>query len=748
MFRTHWHPPLSASAASGPLTPHSIRATRRAIALAAVGALSAVALPATAAAYSGAGSFDPRVSPPTYPGTSSAVDAFKLVGSGTVATAPGYTASQVQVAPRWVIGARHSAMVEGQQFVALDGRVATVKKVTTLRQGPANGGFLSILSGIGDLSIAQLDRSLDPPAGGFPLLMREEVLPALTSALPGYVLWSGLGGTVAGGGYAPRQVRSGWTRPSGAPLTANAVIEAVDGDSGSAGAWYPQAGARPVLASHTALGGANPILGRNSAYGNALAPSSSSSFPTAADWIDSTIQAAQDSAPAADRPALAGPSWTTLSALGIDFATLPAVAPSTVYAKGATPTSLTIGWDHPTETRIPRDGYRVTLQPGNKVLTLGRDSREASFSGLATGTEYTASVTASNANGSAPPLGTSNTATYTVTPAPGRPDATAEGEISMSKEGSSGRVDYCAEVVLRPGTQPAGISPESLRYTVALNGKAVPVHDGASEVKACHSDGYALAPGEPALVTVRAVAGVTVSAAQFLWAVAPDGPAAGTVVPAPTGLSVTMRRAAIDNKTAYCADVRWTAAAPLSGLPVRSQTVLLRTRTAPWHANAEDALATATGATVCGLRPGLSYEASVSVDRALGHVSAALDAVPSPAGAAEGTPLPAPAKRLVFSYPEEDTAKACAGAAWSAPAAVAGFPVSGYRLRVVDANWNTMADATFPAGETTGQVCGFPRGGTYTLLVGARYLANGALPTWQPGEAMPYFQAPVSVAVN
>lgn len=741
MFRIPLHPPAAHRRRTAPST----RTLRRATTLA---ALSAVALPATAAAYSGPGSFDPRVSPASYPGTTTTVDAFKLVGSGTVATAPGYTASQVQVAPRWVIGARHSAMVEGQQFVALDGRVATVKKVTVLRQGSADGGFLALLSGIGDLSLAQLDRSLDPPAGGFPLLMRDRISATLATALPGYVLWSGLGGSKPGGGYEPKQVRSGWTHPSGLPVAANATIEAVDGDSGSAGAWYPKAGARPVLVSHTALGGANPTLGRNASYAAALAPSEATSFPNAAAWIDATIQAAQDSAPTADRPALAGPTWTTLADQNIDFTKLPAVSPTTTKVKSATPTSLTIDWEHPAEVRIPRTGYRVTLQPGGAEVSLGGDVRVASFSGLSTGTRYTATVTAVNANGSAPTLGSSNTTSYTLTPAPGRPAATAAGRLGMSSDGGTKRADYCVDVALLPGTQPAGISPESLGYSVAVNGKTVAVPEGATSVTACLSQGYELTPGEAALVAVRAVAGVTPSPAQFVWAELPTGPAGGTIVPAPTNLSVTMRRAASDNKAAYCADVRWTAAAPLSGFPVRSHNVLVKTRTAPWHANAEDASATATGATVCGLRPGLSYEVFLSADRTFGSTSATLAAVPTPEGAPEGTPLPAPVKRLVFSYPEDNTTKACAGAAWTAPTAVAGFPVAGYRLRVVDAGWNTMADATFPAGATTGQVCGFPRGGTYTLLVGARYLANGALPAWQPGEAMPFFQAPVSVPVS
>jgi stage II sporulation protein D len=78
---------------------------------------------------------------------------------------------------------------------------------------------------------------------------------------------------------------------------------------------------------------------------------------------------------------------------------LPPARPAHVVARRAG-NSVTASWQPPPEgTRATPTGYRVVAHPGGKTVTVNRDARSASLTGLATGTRYTVSVTATSGVG-------------------------------------------------------------------------------------------------------------------------------------------------------------------------------------------------------------------------------------------------------------------------------------------------------------------------------------------------------------
>jgi SpoIID/LytB domain protein len=78
---------------------------------------------------------------------------------------------------------------------------------------------------------------------------------------------------------------------------------------------------------------------------------------------------------------------------------LPPLAPTHVIARRAG-TSATVFWQPPADDdRAAPTGYRVVARPGGKTVTVGRDARSATVGGLAAGTRYTLSVSATSGVG-------------------------------------------------------------------------------------------------------------------------------------------------------------------------------------------------------------------------------------------------------------------------------------------------------------------------------------------------------------
>ena len=78
---------------------------------------------------------------------------------------------------------------------------------------------------------------------------------------------------------------------------------------------------------------------------------------------------------------------------------LPPLQPGQVVARRSG-NSVAVSWEPPPAgDRAAPTGYRVVAHPGGKTVTVGRDARSASLSGLAAGTRYTVSVTATSGVG-------------------------------------------------------------------------------------------------------------------------------------------------------------------------------------------------------------------------------------------------------------------------------------------------------------------------------------------------------------
>lgn len=675
----------------------------------------------TAAAYGGAGAFNPVAQPPTYPGSSSPADAYQLVGTGIYPDR--IAASQPQVAARWVVASAHAPMQAGLEYRALDGRSVRVAKVYKPVQPAADDKLNSY--GVADISVALLESPLAAPAGGFPLLMQDPVGLDLAAALPGYVLWTGVGGP-----YQAQQVRSGWTKPGGDPVTG--TVEAIDGDSGSAGAWYRAAGARPVFSSVTRTATKNPFWSRNVAYSAALTPANGESHPTVAAWMKSVF---------ARHPEAAAPEFTTLTAQGIDFSKLRPGFAGGVEVKSATPTSVTLGWNHSPETRVPRTGYRVTIDGATR--TLGAAEQSTTFSGLATGRQYQFAVTAFNANGDAVRRADGEDRLSYVTRLP-QAAPTVElstlREINRPEEGQES-ASYClkirathdaampnlpSDLAIRSSYQvrvgPVLLDPANFQIDVDRRTVTRTLCDDTSP------EGADIDSGSPYTVAVRTIDGGVPSPWRFGSTATPDGVASGTLLTRATDLEAQPRRAVTaDGKTDYCLDLNWTPAAAVAGFPHGPSTIWIQsTTTGGGGKQIKDLPASTTKTQACGLKPNYTYRAEVwtGYEGFVAPLRSQTEAR-TPAGAPSGTALLPPAN-VVNTTRKRGPGDYCIKSTWTAPPVVAGFPVTGYAMVVTTPTFYPYLDTDVASTDTSAEICGLAASTTYIAVVAAAYPIHGS----------------------
>lgn len=733
------------------------RMRRRLLGGAALSILASTTLASPASAFYGPGAADPLTNPSAknYPGaaTPTPVHGAELVVSGTRAGTP--AATHTLIADRWVIASNHSHLIKDDWVHTSWGASAQIKESFQLDEA-AGSPYNSSL----DMQLILLKTKLTPPNSQFPLLISDPVGFDLANVLPGQVLWAGLKQAPTNEG-----LRIGWSTPSGLPSPGRQHITAFSGDSGSVGMWYPTPTSRPVIASVTTSAG-YPWWGWQSIHFSRIM-TSGGPFPNGDPSVQSWMKHTFAREKAAD-PTLTSPTWTTFGGSGAPLSTLRPPAPRDIKVSAATATSITASWTPSTEDRITTH-YRVTLsadgqQIGQPVET---DGTSQTFTGLQTGKEYSVTVKAFNGNGTSPgvhgqlvqrnepgvpfdtgravaPVYEPESTTYRIRQPLPPMDALLGSSVGASPLGTA---EYCLTYEARGLASYPLASGDSVDFEVKVNDNVIDYSplSGASvaaKQSVCGDgegegtdSGAPLQPNTYYLLEVRPVVGAQPGAWQTKVIRTPSGPAAGTPLPKPTALTVTPRRAAVDGKTAYCADLAWTnPSVPASLAPFAFRSSIVSAMSSDGQHGLEEPVPSGRQWHVlCGFKPATKYYVSVESD--ITHaVTFTSKTTTAPDGAPGGTVLPAPVATWTDGYIADD-GSGCVAAVWKAPAAVAGFPVAGYRLIARNAAGINVGEKTVGASIRGGEICGLTPNAGYVLSVGARYLADGAVSTWQPGEA-------------
>lgn len=727
--------------------------------------LLATALPTAASAYRGPGSFYPVQQPPVYPGTQTPVESWRLVGTGGYKDSAGqdqFGASQVQISSHFVLGSEHQRTGDGGWFIApsdtgvandgvdIDFTFRPNQSVILPDRDTATGGGNFADDGLADFRLAHLKYGLPAPAGGFPKLLRDWVGPDLASVLPGYVFWAGKGLSTE----RPEQPHVGWTTLNGRQPEGVGRVDLADGDSGSTGFWYPAPGRTPIISGIISTwNGGVLTYGDTIRYASRLAPGGSN-YATVADFFDAQF---------AKYPASQRPTWTTLAAEGIDLTKLRPPAPRNIRVTAGTPTSLTIGWDHPNENRVPRDNYIVTVSPGNITRTIVGDQNSVQLDGLTTGTAYTVKVIARNANGDSP-ASTKRSGMPNEVDRPSVPDAellepqsitatphadptavadmTATAAMATRTVGSQTELDYCAtvqwtmpangETVVNFGGDDVAQKPADQSVRVGRFGDTpatYSVTDGRASFRMC-----GLTPNQLYGIVAWNTWAPNPQGPTLLRTVRPPaGPALGTVLGAATNVRVRTYRAITNDRVDYCMRASWTAPTTVTGLALRyvvdGAGDVSFGPTAPLSA---------TEFVRCGFpaeQPVVFTVKTYHGDLQSGSKTVWTDAVTNaplvtPAGAPLGTAVPKPTNLSLTTAPANNagTVDYCITATWQL-ADLAGFT----RIDTAGA-WNADASSTAEAEVTasgtsrTSKLCGLQPGTAYTVSAGVIYTNGSFVP--------------------
>lgn len=682
---------------------------------------SALAFAGTAGqAHAVGNAFNPVTTPPVFPGTSTQVDAWKLTGGGLTTDSKG-RASQVQVAPRWVISSGHADLQAGMTFVSPAGATSKVLWSAYPRELVAQG---SDDDRAADVSVSLLETAIPAPAGGFPLLLSEDVGSEVAKQLPGAVLWSGQGGTPDTDGVPTVQ----WAKPAGAPITGSTPFEHIGNDSGSAGFLYRNATARPIVAGVVTNAGTAKPFGADQRYGAPIPDTTVGSFATIGAWIRDRI---------ATKPEATPPTWTTFAQAGIDLTTFKPFAPTDFKAKSATPTSVTFSWAHHPDTRVPRTAYKV--QFGGTTISMPANTTSYTRTGLTTGTPYTFTVRAVNANGESVPDAST---TVTFTP---RPDPTAvsglvvegiraSGSQKPESNGPSSGVTYCAIAKWSAATITGGYTIN--RYETLVDGTLVtPAGDqydtdttrlGADGLY--HSARCGLAPGSQVTVGVRAVSSKNAGPIKTKSVTLPSGAPLGTPFEAPRNFTLTARRGVNNGSLDYCITAKWTAPLPVDGFPVVKYSALVTAGGAYAGAN-DDIPAGATSVDICGLRADRIHRLSLYAD--YGVASPEVNStVRTPTGAPNGTPIDGPSGTSLSTYAASKTGGVdyCVTVRWTAPTPPAGVVVDSFDVKVIAGDGSVPASALGVWPQSTAQavdLCGLKANTSYSVLLTTRFTSDG-----------------------
>ncbi len=348
-------------------------------------------------------------------------------------------------------------------------------------------------------------------------------------------------------------------------------------------------------------------------------------------------------------------------------------APGTVRAAADAGTA-TVSWDPPaTDGGAAVTRYTVTASPGGATATTTGDSTSVAVPGLANGTAYTFSVTATNAAGTSPASAPSAAVTPSAPAPPGPPFVT---EV-LARDGE-------AEVIWSP--PPAGAG--------TVTGYLLEATPGGASAEAGGDVTRAILPGLSNGTAYR----ITVTARNGNGAGPPSAPSA-TVVPEPGRLPLSPMVTSVVALNQR-ADVQWVAP-PDGGATITGYTV----RASPGGQVVRVPAGT-TVASVTGLANGTATTLSVTASNSAGE---------GPATQVTATPSASRAPAAPTDLRVSATGAGQLTVAWNAPADVGTSTITGYTVTASPGG----ATATVGAAATTAVLTGLGATTAYTVTVKA-----------------------------
>ena len=346
-------------------------------------------------------------------------------------------------------------------------------------------------------------------------------------------------------------------------------------------------------------------------------------------------------------------------------ATIPG-APTNITASSNANAQSVIAWTAPADnggTAIT--GYLVTANPGGRTCTTARTT--CTVTGLANGTSYTFTVTATNAAGTSTASDASNIATPSTVPgAPTGVGATAA---------ESGR----STIAWTAPASDGGAAISGYRVTATPGGKSCTT-TGATT---CTITGLSNGTSYTFTVTATNRSG-TGSPSDPSTAVVPS-----TVPGAPTGVAASSFESTQSTVT-------WIAPASNGGAAITTYTVV---------STPGSRVCTTSGDTSCvvtGLTNGTSYTFKVTATNVSGTSAASI---------ASAAAVPATVPGAPINVAATSNANASSSISWTAPTSNGGAPITAY---TVTAN---PGGATCTTATTTCTITGLSNGSSYTFTV-------------------------------
>nr|WP_243848911.1 fibronectin type III domain-containing protein [Lysinibacter cavernae] len=337
--------------------------------------------------------------------------------------------------------------------------------------------------------------------------------------------------------------------------------------------------------------------------------------------------------------------------------TVPATAPAapakpTVTAAG--PTSLNVAWAAPANNGAAITGYTVTVAQGGSTVTsvpVEAANTTVTVDGLSVATEYSVTVTATNAAGTSAASAAASASTLATAP------ATLAAPTVTAASGTSLNVAWVA---------PANNGGSAITgYTVTVSNGSTVAASVNTAASATSTIVGGLTRGTSYTVTITATnaAGTSeVSAATPAQTL--NVPAAVTATAALTGTNGVT--------------VTWATPATDGGSAITGYTVRLST-----GGNVVDTATVAAGtlsATFSSLTPGASYTATVESANAVGSST--------PSSATNAVVVPAVAPAAPAAPIATGTDQNAVSVGWKAPSTTGGSPVTGYVIELTDSDNN------------------------------------------------------------
>lgn len=356
-------------------------------------ALACSLLVASSAAWSLGRGADPTVSPVVDPRTNQTTDIWRLAGFIV-----GGNVSAVQIAPSWILAAKHAAPAVGAYF----GNGFGAKPVAECFY-PGAGNYEGNTPP--DLALCRLAAPLATPVNlTFPHLVESPSV--LSGTRPAETVTRHLGSFLSVGYGAPHlgEPRYVWTDLIGMPIDPNATAGRDGltpltayrdaGDSGSPAFWFSPNNQRVALVSVAQIGGSAGLFGWNN-VGQLTRVAATFSMPYL-QWLQQQVQSRSQEivqiSTAQDFHGTVTPSPSLIKR-------------GSLKVTGGTTTSVSLSWQPPEVNPGDVNNYMVSIERGSTVVGgkfVASNQTSTTLTGLVMGQLHTACVLPVGAGGPAP----------------------------------------------------------------------------------------------------------------------------------------------------------------------------------------------------------------------------------------------------------------------------------------------------------------------------------------------------------